>query len=416
MFFETLEEYKGMTSGLSRIKRFFESIGNPQTELKVIHIAGTNGKGSTAAFISEICKAGRYKTALYTSPHLISITERIKVDDIEISRKTFDDLSKKYLIKALKYKLSYFEYLTSLAFIYFADLKVDILVVETGLGGRFDATNIVKRPLICIITSIAKEHQEILGTSIKEIAFEKTGIIKKGSCVVCGKLPSKAISVVESRSSPYLYGRDFRSINSKNETHGQKFDYISTGIKLTDVKIRLLGDHQLINAAVAIFAVELLNRKGYGLSEANIRTGLNSTVWRGRFDIRKVAWKNKGFELIIDGAHNIEGINAFFKTFEQLGFSCKKRIFIFVIMKEKKYKYIIKKVAFFAKRIILLKVNNSRALNHDILRREFSKYVKHDKIFILNSVEDALDTIENNEVVVAIGSFYLAGELLKCIE
>lgn len=416
MFFETLEEYKGMTPGLSRIKRFFESIGNPQTELKVIHVAGTNGKGSTATFISEICKAGGYKTALYTSPHLINITERIKVDNVEISRKILDDLSKKYLTKALKYKLSYFEYLTSLSFIYFADLKVDIAVVETGLGGRFDATNIVEKPLICIITSIAKEHQEILGTGIEEIAFEKAGIIKKGSFVVCGKLPSKAISVVESKSSPYLYGRDFRSINSKNEAYGQKFDYISTGIKLTDVKIQLLGVHQLVNAAVAIFAVELLNRKGYDLSGASIKTGLNNAVWRGRFDIKRVAWKNKIFELIIDGSHNIEGINSFFKTFEQLGFSGKKRIFIFVIMKEKKYEYIIKKIAFFAKRIILLKVNNNRALNHDILKREFSKYVKHNKIFVLDSVKDALDTIENNEVVVAIGSFYLVGELLKCIE
>ncbi|MDR1400893.1 MAG: hypothetical protein LBI98_01045 [Endomicrobium sp.] len=405
-----------MKPGLSRMEGFLESVGNPQAELKAIHIAGTNGKGSTATFISRICKAGGYKTALYTSPHLINITERIKVDDVEISRKIFSDLSKRYLAKALKYKLSYFEYLTSLAFIYFADLKVDVAVIETGLGGRFDATNVIDKPLICIITSIAKEHQEVLGTSIEKITFEKAGIIKKDSYVICGKLPSKAVNIVKSKSRPYLYGEDFEGINSKNEVCGQKFDYVSKAIRLVDIKVRLLGAHQLVNAAVAIFAAELLNRKGYCLSEVDIRTGLNNAVWRGRFDIRRVVWRNKSFELIIDGAHNIEGINAFFKTFEQLGFSNEKRIFIFVIMKEKKYEYIIKKVASFAKRIILLKVNNDRALSYDILKREFSKYIKPNKISTVNSVEDVFDTVGENEVIAAVGSLFLAGELLKRIE
>jgi len=414
--FEILEEYKGMTLGLSRIGGFLESIGNPQNKLKVIHIAGTNGKGSTASFISGICKAGGYKTALYTSPHLVNITERIKVNDVEVSRKIFDNLSKKYLTNALKYKLSYFEYLTSLAFIYFADLKVDIAVVETGLGGSFDATNVIEKPLICIITSVSKEHQEILGTSIKEIAFEKAGIIKKKSYVICGKLPPKAINIVEGKATPYLYGRDFRSMNSKYGEYGQKFDYLSTDISLADVGVQLLGDHQLVNASVAIFAAELLNKKGYYLNEVNIRTGLSSTIWRGRFDIRKVVWRSKIFKLIMDGAHNIESINAFFRTFEQLGFSRKKRTFIFAIMKEKKYEYIIKKIAFFAKRIILLKVNNNRTLSHDILKKEFSKYVGHNKVFAVDSVEDVFDKIDSNEVVVAVGSLYLIGELLKYIE
>ncbi|MDR1511484.1 MAG: bifunctional folylpolyglutamate synthase/dihydrofolate synthase [Endomicrobium sp.] len=418
--FEALEEYKGMVPGLSRIGKFLESVGNPQVELKVIHIAGTNGKGSTAAFISGICRAGGYKTALYTSPHLINITERIKVNDTEISRESFDYLSKKYLATALKYELSYFEYLTSLAFIYFADLKVDIAVIETGLGGRFDATNVIEKPLMCVITSISMEHQEILGNNVKKIAFEKAGIIKKGSYVICGKLPSKAVDIVENKSIPYLYGRDFRSVGSnKNKNKGmecgQEFDYTSAGTKLTNIRIRLLGDHQLINAAVAIFATELLNRKGYFLSEANIRTGLHSAVWLGRFDIRRVVWKGKSFKLIIDGAHNIEGINAFFRTFEQLDFSSQKRIFIFGIMKEKKYKHMIKKVAFFAKKIILLKLDNSRALGYEILKREFSKYIKRNKIFTVNLVEDAFDTIESDEVVAAVGSLYLSGELLRCI-
>jgi len=415
VFFKFLKEYEGMTPGLSRIKRFLESAGNPQNKFETVHIAGTNGKGSTAAFISEICKAGGYKTALYTSPHLIDITERIKVDGTEISKRNFDDLSKRYLAKALEYNLSYFEYLTSLAFIYFADLKVDIAVIETGLGGRFDATNIIEKPLICIITSIAVEHQEILGNTIEKIVFEKAGIIKKGSYVVCGKLPARAVAEVKNRTKPYLYGKDFKTVNNRDGVCGQKFDYISKSIELRNIKIRLLGVHQLVNASIAIFAAELLNKKGYYLSKTHIRTGLEETVWRGRFEIEKVIWGDKSFKLIIDGAHNIQGVNAFFRTFERLGFSNEKRLFIFAVMKEKKYEYIVKKIAFFAKRIILLKINNDRALDCSILKREFSKYIGQNEICTVNSLENAYDMIAEGEIVVAVGSLYLAGEILKHI-
>ncbi|MDR0401750.1 MAG: hypothetical protein LBH27_01990 [Endomicrobium sp.] len=419
MFFDTFEEYKKITPGLSRIKKFFENIGNPHKKLKIIHIAGTNGKGSTAAFISSICIEAGYKTALYTSPHLINITERIKINNIEISKKKFDDLSKKYLINALKYSLSYFEYLTSLAFIYFVDSNVDIAIVEVGLGGIFDATNIIEMPLICIITSISKDHQEILGNEIKKITFEKAGIIKNGSYTVCGKLPIKAIEIIKDKSIPYIYGTDFKYIkiihNYERTLREQRFNYVSTNTKFTDLRIRLLGDHQLINASIAIFASELLCKSGYCLNEINIKHGLYNAVWKGRFDVRKIIWKNKTFRLIIDGSHNIEGINTFFKTFKQLKFSREKRIFIFAIMKEKKYEYIVKKIAFFAKKIILLKINNDRAIDRKILKLEFSKYIDSNMIFMSDSIENIFDSILNNELIVSIGSLYLSGELLKYV-
>jgi dihydrofolate synthase/folylpolyglutamate synthase len=331
MFLKILKEYDEMTPGLSRIKKFLKSIGNPQDKLKTVHIAGTNGKGSTAVFISEILKAGGYKTALYTSPHLIDVTERIKIDGKNISSKIFNGLSKKYLERAVKYKLSYFEYLTALSFIYFAEQKANIAVIETGLGGRFDATNVIKKPLVCAITSIAKEHQEILGTEIKKIAFEKAGIIKDNAYVVCGKLPKKAITAVKNKSNnPYLYGKDFKVVNNKSSRDIQKFDYTNTNIELKNIEIRLLGRHQAVNASIAIFAAGLLNKKGYYLSESHIRTGLKNADWQGRFDIRKICSNNKNFELVIDGAHNIHGLNAFFETFEQLGFS-KKKEFSFLL-------------------------------------------------------------------------------------
>jgi dihydrofolate synthase/folylpolyglutamate synthase len=416
MFFETLKEYEGMTPGLSRIKKFLKSIDNPQNNLRIIHIAGTNGKGSTAVFISEILKAGGYRTALYTSPHLINITERIKINGKNIYIKIFDDLSKKYLKRAVKYKLSYFEYLTVLAFIYFAEQKADVAVIETGLGGRFDATNIIEKPLICIITSIAKEHQEILGTSIEKIAFEKAGIIKNGAYVVCGKLPEKAVIVVKNKSNPYLYGKDFKAVNNKGDRDIQEFSYISRNTEMQNLEIRLLGKHQVINASTALFAVELLNKRGYYLSETHIRTGLKNAVWQGRFTIKKISNKNKNFKLIIDGAHNIQGLDVFFETFAQLNFSKKKRIFIFAVMKEKKYKCMVKKIVPFAKKIILPQISNNRALHPKVLKREFSKYIDQGRICTVDSVKSACDMIDNNETAAVIGSLYLAGEVLKYID
>ncbi|MDR1245388.1 MAG: bifunctional folylpolyglutamate synthase/dihydrofolate synthase, partial [Endomicrobium sp.] len=389
-FFENLKEYEGMKPGLSRIKKFLKDLDNPQDSLKVVHIAGSNGKGSTVVFISNILIAAGYRTALYTSPHLIDITERISVNGKDIPAKILKDLSKKYLKKAVKYKLSYFEYLTSLAFIYFALQKVEVAVIETGLGGRFDATNVIKKPMVCAITSIAKEHQEILGDTIEQIAFEKAGIIKKNSDIVCGKLPKKAELVIRSKSNPYFYRKAFRTYN--NRAIGvlrQRFNYISKTLNLKDIDISLLGRHQIINASIAICIAELLSRKCFTLSEEAIKKGLKNSVWAGRFDLREVSIDNKNFSLIIDGAHNIEGLNSFFDTFKLLGFANGKKVFIFAAMKEKKYRQMIKKIAPFAKKIILPYIKNNRAINPIDLKDEFSKYISEDKIFVVNSVKEA---------------------------
>ncbi|MDR2676701.1 MAG: bifunctional folylpolyglutamate synthase/dihydrofolate synthase [Endomicrobium sp.] len=417
MFYKILKEYGGMKPGLLRIRKFLKSVNNPQNNLKiVVHIAGTNGKGSTAIFISEILKVSGYKTALYTSPHLINITERIKINGKSVSLSKFDNLSKKYSCNAARYKLSYFEYLTALAFIYFAEQNVDIAVIETGLGGRFDATNIIKKTLICVITSIALDHQEILGNNITKIAFEKSGIIKKGTHVVCGQLPKKAVDLIKNKSNPYIYGNDFRAINNRFGKIYQRFDYVSADLKLYDIKIRLLGEHQFINASIAIFVSNLLNKLGYCLNHINIKRGLKNAIWDGRFDIREITYGTKKLKLIIDGAHNIHGLNMFFDTFKRFGFSNKKRIFVFVVMKEKKYKCMIKKIVPFAKMVILPKIDNERAVDPEILKLEFSNYIAENRICTANSVKNIFRMINSGEIVAVIGSLYLAGEILKCIK
>jgi dihydrofolate synthase/folylpolyglutamate synthase len=417
MILKSLKEYENMVVGLSRIKGFLESVGNPQKNLKVVHIAGTNGKGSTAAFISEILKAGGYKTALYTSPHLFKINERIKINGKSISSEIFELLSKKYLKKALEFRVSFFEYLTALAFIYFFEQKVDISVIETGLGGRFDATNVVEKSLVCVITSIAMEHQEILGNTIEKIAFEKAGIIKEKARVICGKILPKALSVIKARANLYVYGTDFESICIRSDVilRTQKFNYADKKIKLHDVEIPLLGKHQSINASVAISVAQILNGMGYYLNEFHIRSGLKNVICQGRFDIREVNVKNKKFKLIIDGAHNAQGLSVFLKTFRQLGFADKKKIFIFAVMKEKKYSYMIKKVASFAKMVILPHIGNNRAVVPKILKQEFLKYIDQSRIYMVDSVRDACAIIANSETAISVGSLYLAGEILEYI-
>jgi dihydrofolate synthase/folylpolyglutamate synthase len=419
-FFENLKEYEGMKPGLSRVKNFLKDLDNPQDSLKVVHIAGTNGKGSTAVFISNILIAAGYRTALYTSPHLVDITERISVDGENIPTKILKNLSENYLTKAVKYKLSYFEYLTSLAFIYFVLQKVDIAVIETGLGGRFDATNIIKAPLVCVITSIAKEHQEVLGNTIEQITFEKAGIIKKNSYIVCGKLPKKAELIIKNKSNksnPYFYGKDFRSYN--NRAIGvlrQRFNYISKNLNLKNIDVSLLGRHQVINVSVAVCIAELLSRKGFTLSEEIIKKGLKNSALAGRFDVREVLIDNKNFSLIIDGAHNIEGLNSFFDTFRRLGFSNGKKVFIFAVVRGKKHRQMVKKIAPFAEKIILPYIKNNRAINPINLKDEFSRYISKDKIFVVNSVKEACHMFDHGKVGVTIGSLYLAGEVLLVIK
>ncbi|MDR2617163.1 MAG: bifunctional folylpolyglutamate synthase/dihydrofolate synthase [Endomicrobium sp.] len=419
-FFEKLKEYESMTPGLLRIKEFLSVFKNPQDKIKVIHIAGTNGKGSCAAFIAEILKVSGYKVGLYTSPDLGDIKERIKINGRNIEQNVFEKYLQKYLKKALDCKLSYFEYLTALSFIYFEKQKVDIAIIETGLGGRFDATNIIKNPLICIITSISKDHQEILGNTVEKIAFEKSGIIKKSSKVVCGKLQKKASDVIRNKSKSNIirfYQKDFKALNVKMSLNGQSFDYISKSLHLKNLREKLLGKHQIINACVAICAVQFLLKNGFvKINSRNIRNGLENTFWKARFEIKKVKINNKSLTIIIDGAHNEEGLKAFVDTYKQLGFAKSKKVFIFGSMKEKNYKLMVRKIAPFAKKVVLPKINNNRSVSNNILKEEFLKFVVPNNIYTVNSVMDALSVVSDNKIVICVGSLYLAGEILANIK
>lgn len=418
---EAGKEYKTMLLGLDRITKFLFDLNIDYNKLKYIHIAGTNGKGSTAKTLSDILISSGYKTGLYTSPHLIKINERIQINSLPITDRQLISLDKKYADISKKYKLTYFEYITALAFIYFVKNKVDIVVLETGLGGRFDATNIVT-PLISVITSIDFDHTEVLGNTIKKIAFEKAGIIKENVPVVCGKMQNNAVTeikkVAKKKNAPiYRFDKDFsaRNISYNWKQFTQKIKYCGLNKNLT-LDYSLLGNSQIYNLATVLCVCELLQQVLNKIKFNNIKKVCKNIKWNARFDIRKVKINNKKCSFVIDGAHNIQAVENFLTLYKKSPFYKKKTKLLFAVMQEKDFKTVIKKVATNFSDISLLKVNNSRAVDTNILKKEFSKYIDTKNIYIYDTEKDFFDNIKNNDVYICLGSFYLAGTILKFTE
>jgi dihydrofolate synthase/folylpolyglutamate synthase len=407
-YLDALKEYEGMKPGLSRIKKFLAEIQNPQDVFRSVQIAGTNGKGSTALFLSEILRAHGHKTGLYTSPHLLNVCERIKIDGKDISENVLNRLTNKYLPQAKKHKLTYFEFLTALAFIHFADEEIDIAVLETGLGGRFDATNAAGNTSISIITSISLDHQEILGKTISKIAAEKAGIIKGGAVITSSFLPKAVLSQMKKASKPYLFGEDFNVENVRIKSAFQIFDYKGIGA-YKNLKIIMNGQKQVQNASMALFAAELLLGQKMDISAA--KKALSLAFISARFERRKVKVGDKKMELIIDGAHNQESIGAFLQSWKEAGLDKKKRTFVFAMMKEKDYKKAVRAIAPLASKAILPRLKSPRALQTQALKKEFLKFLPAEKIIETKSTREALEKIEDGEKAAVLGSFYLAGEV-----
>jgi len=299
-----LEAARGMDFKLERVALALKSLGDPHRRFAAIHVAGTNGKGSVAAMLHAICSTAGYRVGLYTSPHLLSFTERIRVGPDAIAEEEVvalaHDIRSAATVRGID--LTFFEFVTVMAFLHFARCGIDLAIVEVGLGGRLDATNVLD-PEVAVITSIGLDHQEFLGDTLACVAYEKAGIIKSGRSVVVGNLPAEARGVIEdiaaARSAPlYRLGYDFRA------SHGITFRFSGFGHELTDLQSALRGSHQRDNAATAIAAVLQLPH-GFRVGVDAIRAGLQSVCWPGRLDV--VATNPL---VILDGAHNLDGIKA----------------------------------------------------------------------------------------------------------
>ncbi|MDI6758563.1 MAG: folylpolyglutamate synthase/dihydrofolate synthase family protein [Candidatus Omnitrophota bacterium] len=443
---------------LKRIKDFLKTLNNPQDALKCIHIAGTKGKGSTCAFIAHVLREAGYKTGLYTSPHLSDFRERIRIlgqrtecraqsvknrgqnTDFEgmISRNELSDLVTRLrpLIekfnKASKYgPITFFEIYTVLAFLYFKEKKVDFAVLETGLGGRLDATNVVE-PLTAAITPISYEHTQKLGNSLREIAEEKAGIIKVGRqlpFVISAPQEIEAMEVIRSRCKqlgiklytmnevlPRLKAEqkyeDITYQKTKNNfIHSPRLkawgrSFIVKGIyrEYPNLKIRLLGKHQLVNASVAIGVAEALRNYAINISVDSIRRGLYNTLWPGRCEV--ISYSPL---IVLDGAQNIASIKALKQAIKE-NFQYNRLILVLGISNDKDIKGICSEMYNFADEIVLTKANNPRAIEPKIL----AKYFNGKKAYITDNVQEAKTLVcriaKKGDLILVCGSLFVVGE------
>ncbi len=379
--------------GLERIQSILKLIGNPQEKIKIIHVAGTNGKGSVSSILANILKCAGYKTGLYTSPHLIEYTERIKINNIDISKEDFASYIEKICTIAEKKNihLTEFEILTAIAFKYFADNKVKIAVIETGLGGRFDATNVCKKPILSIITSISLDHTDRLGNTIEKIAFEKAGIIKPKSTILT-EFSNNGFNVIkntaEEKKANLIVATNYVNMNYEN---GKNYVYIED----RKFEFPLLGLYQKANLSIVLKAVEFLKIKTEAIVE-----GIKTAKWPARLEFIKD--KN----LLIDGAHNPDAARELRKSLDYY-FNNQKRIFLYSTLNTKDYKEIAKILFNEDDEIYFYEFNNKNAISFEEYKKNNSQ-LKNIKQFNRNKLKDFL---QKPELKIVTGSLYMIGEL-----
>jgi dihydrofolate synthase/folylpolyglutamate synthase len=402
----------GIKLGLFAIKKIVQSLGNPQDRFKCIHVAGTNGKGSIASALSSILQSSGYKVGLYTSPHLIRFNERIRINHQCISN---DEVLASY--EAVKSAsdpaepLTFFEYATAMAFYAFARQDVDWAVIETGMGGRLDATNIIT-PSLCVISNVSLEHQQYLGNTLGRIAMEKGGIIKTGTPLVTGVRQKNAISVLEKiaaakSSAIYRYTKEFRVRRNKKET----FTYFGIENRWPDMLPGLPGDHQIDNAALVLAACELLNRNQTNLSLADIKKGLAQNSWPGRLEI-----VSRSPLILIDGAHNLMGVRNL-KKFLVKNLAGRKITLVAGILNDKPYKAMLRCLLPICGRAILTCPKIDRALPPEKLYAVAKKLVPDALVIpeVRKALAHAVKTVSPRHAICIAGSLYLVGEAKEAL-
>lgn len=401
------QDWKGSVLGLDRMIELMNKLNNPQDKLKFIHVAGTNGKGSCCATLSSILMKAGYKVGTYTSPHLIKYEERFVINGKEISE---DDLCRvaakvKKAAEKMNDKPTVFEVVTAIGFEYFYEQKCDVVVLEVGMGGRLDATNIIKNPLLCVIMNIGLEHTEILGKTLSKIAYEKAGIIKDNSDVVVydnSKQVIQTIKKVAKQRNANLHLSNFNELVIKEEGMiKQVFDYKN----YKNIEISLLGKHQFNNAAVVLECIEVLKSKGYKISETDIKKGLLKTKWDARLSI---LCKEPLF--ILDGAHNPQCAESLRDSLPKI-LKNKKAIVLCGMLADKDYSAVMDMMIPFAKEFVCLTPFSNRALPAkelaNVLKGKGQKAVAVDSVE--EGIEICLKKANSKGVVLAFGSLYLAG-------
>jgi len=402
---------KGSTkNSLETVFRLCELAGNPQDDLKIVHVAGTNGKGSVVAFVSHTLTLAGYRTGRFISPYIDVFNERISIDGAYISD---DDLA--LYVERLKPAIdlmqkegnmpSWFAFLTVLAFCYFKDKNCDIVVMETGIGGLYDATNVVKSPLLSVITSVGYDHTRELGNTLAEIAIQKCGIIKNGIPVITSPQKDEVLTVIEESSqakkAPLFIAP--KPTNAKCEESGNLFDLPNFSATFRST---LSGVYQIENAATAICALGVLNDRGFRIEEDVLYRGIETTSWIGRF--QRLSEKPL---IIADGAHNLSGMEAFCQSIDTI-FPHRKKIFVLGMVADKDYTSCMKRACQSADEILAVTLNNPRALKSEDICKEVSIHTKNitDAKTAENGLKTAISLCGDDDMICICGSLFLVSE------
>lgn len=413
----------GSKLGLDNITELLRLLGNPHNDLKFIHVAGTNGKGSTSSFIANMLIEEGYKVGLYTSPYLEVFNERMKINNQDISD---ESLAKTTLIvkekvdEMLKKGMSHpteFEIVTAIAMQFYKDEKVDFVVLEVGLGGRYDSTNVIKDSLASVITTISMDHTDILGDTLGKIAYEKAGIIKDNGLVISYPQEEEAYEVIKdvaNKKNARLTVVPTQNLEVIEITEfGSRFNFEYKDIKMADLEIQLIGAHQIYNAATALTTILALKEEGYiNISEEAIGKGLKGTKWIGRLEVLR-----RKPTFLIDGAHNIQGIQALKKTLKEI-FNYDKLILGIAILADKDVDHMIEELTPIADKIVVTEANIFRAMKAEELATKIKKY--NENITVESNIEKAIqktfELASENDIIVFSGSLYLIGDVRTIVK
>ena len=409
----------GSVLGLDNIRELLERLGNPQDQLRVVHIAGTNGKGSTLAFLAGIFRESGYRAGRYVSPASFSYEERFRINEENISKKDlcfYMEKIKNVAEEMVKDGLSHptmFEIETALSFLYFLDKKVDVVLLETGMGGRLDATNVVKKPIATVIASIGMDHMQFLGDTLEKIASEKAGIIKEG-CPVISYDNTKEVNEVIKNKAKQMHAK-VTFVNSagirvlQESLNGESFSYRSSdGRWYEKIEIPLLGRHQINNAALALETLNVI-KNYYCISDFQTEDGMRKTIWRGRIEILE-----REPMVICDGAHNPDGAKSLL-SFLQNNFTNQRLIYIMGVLSDKDYEQMVQILAPAADKIYTVAPDNPRALSSRELCNCISKYHQNveERQRLAECLSEVRQKAEKDDVIIICGTLSFQNELIN---
>ncbi len=421
---EALQYLKGLSRfginlGLERIDALLARLGSPHVKIPAIHIGGTNGKGSVTAMVSTICQASGLKTGRYISPALNRFNERVSINGVDIPDHEVAKLLTEIRPHAEAIGLkgehpTEFEVVTAMAFLYFSRESVDLAVIEVGLGGRLDSTNVLTNPLAVVITNIGLEHTQILGDTLEKIAWEKAGIIKNNITVITGVTESGPLKVLINQANSHdaeliRIGVDFSGEILHTDWHGTTATIRTMLSRYPAIRIPLLGQHQVHNAAMALAVIDVLRRRGYAITPEIAINGMDMVVWPGRMELMQT-----NPVVIIDGAHNPDGARTLKTSIGELG-AGQRFIYVLGILADKDWQRMLQILVPGSSHVVAVQPDSPRALAAHLIAHEASQYGVDvtECLHVVDGVNRALALAQPNDVVCIAGSLTTAGEARK---